>query len=122
MSRTKAWLENLAGGLPLSCFLRPAAVKFHVSANRLIALVATDLAVACAGSFALADSGGFFNLQALPSALFWVALALLAGYLIGRVRSDDRYALLVPVAIGSNGISVSAVAGPVLVSPAQPWF
>ncbi len=122
MSPTKAWLENLAGGLRLAFFLRPAAVQFHVSANHLIALVATDLAVACAGSFALADSGGFFNLQALPSALFWVALALLAGYLIGRVRSDDRYALLVPVAIGSIGIPVSAVASAVWFAADHRWF
>jgi Peptidase C13 family len=121
-SPAKAWLENLAGGLRLAFFRRPAPVQFHVSANHFIAIAASSLAASGACSFALAGLGGSFNLQALPSELFWVPLALLAGYLIGRVMKDDRYALLVPIAVGSIGIPLGIASSVIWFAADQRWF
>lgn len=110
-SAWRQWLENLLAGLRLTFFCPPAPFKFQASANNLIAIAATCLAVNGACAFALAgfDSGGFFNLRALPSAVFWVTLTLFAGYLSGQVMKDNRYALLIPIAVGSIGIPLSIV-------------
>ena len=106
-SAWRPWLENLAAGLRLAFFRRPAPLPFHVSANHFIAIAATGLAVNGACSFALAGFGGFFNLHALPAAVFWITLTLLAGYLSGQVMNDNRYALLIATAVGSIGIPLS---------------
>ncbi|MBI3528245.1 MAG: hypothetical protein HY067_09765 [Betaproteobacteria bacterium] len=103
----REWLENLTTGLRLAFFRRPASFPFHVSANHFIAIAATGLAVNFACSFALAGLDGFLDLHALPSVLFWVPLTLLSGYLSWQVMKDDRYALLIPIAVGSIGIPLS---------------
>jgi Peptidase C13 family len=111
----RAWLQNLAAGVRLAFFLRPAALPFHVSANQFIAIAASSLAVSIACSLALAGLDGFLNLQALPSEMFWVPLALLSGYLVGRLVHDSRYALLVPIAVGAIGI-------PLTIASSLVWF
>jgi hypothetical protein len=121
-SAWRQWLENLVTGLRLAFFRRPASFQFHVSANHFIAIAATSLAVSCACSFVLAGFGGVFNLQALPSELFWVPLALFAGYLIGRVMKDDRVALLVPIAVGSIGIPLSVASSVIWFAMDHSWF
>lgn len=122
VSPAKAWLENLRGGLRLAFFRRPATFQFHVSPNHFIAIAATWLAVSGACSFALVGFGGVFNLQALPSDLFWVPLALFAGYLIGRVMKDDRVALLVPIAVGSIGIALSVASSVIWFAADHRWI
>ena len=121
-SAAKAWLENLLGGLRLAVFHRPAGFQFHLTPNHFIAIAATWLAVAGACSFALAGFDGVFNPQALPSQLFWVPLALLAGYLIGRIINDDSVALLVPVAVGSIGIALSVASSAIWFAADQRWI
>ena len=120
----RQWLENLLTGLRLAFFFRPAPLQFHVSANHLIAIVATGLAVNFVCSIALAGfgSGGVFYPQALPSQLFWVPLALFAGYLSGQVMKDDRYALLIPIAVGSIGISLSIASSVIWFAADHRWF
>jgi Peptidase C13 family len=120
----RQWVENLVTGLRLAFFRRPAPFQFHVSANHFIAIAATCLAVNCACSFALAGfgPGGFFNLHALPSTVFWVTLTLFAGYLSGQVMKDDRYALLIPIAVGSIGIPLSIVSSVIWFAADHRWF
>ena len=114
-SPTQAWLANLAGGLRLAFFRRPGSFQFHVSANHFIAIAASSLAVSYICSFALAGFGGTFNLRALPSELLWLPLALFAGYLIGRVKNDERYVLLIPIALGAISI-------PLCIASSVIWF
>ena len=118
----KAWLENMYGGLRLVFFRDPAAIQFHVSPNHFIAIAATWLAVGCVSSYALAGIGGFFNPQALPSELFWVPLALLAGYLITRVMKDDVHALRVPIVVGSIGIAHSVASSVIWIAADHRWI
>ena len=121
-SAWRQWQDNLAAGLRLALFRRPAPSQFHVSANHLIAIAATCLAVNGACSFALVGFGGFFNLHALPSTVFWVTLTLFAGYLSGRVMNDDRYALLIPIAVGSIGIPLSIASSVIWFAADHRWF
>ena len=121
-SPAKAWLENLLGGLRLAFFRHPAAFQFHASPNHFIAIAATWLVVGGASSFALAGFGGVFNPQALPSELFWVPLALFAGYLIGRIMNDDSVALLVPIVVGSIGITLSVASSAIWFAADQRWI
>jgi hypothetical protein len=116
------WLGNLRAGLHLAFFRHRAAFQFHVSPNHFIAIAATSIAVSGACSFVLAGFGGLFNAQALPSELLWVPLALLAGYLVGRVMNDDGYALLVAIALGSIGIAFSVVSSAIWFAANQGWF
>ena len=105
-----AWLANLRGGLYLALFRAPGASPLHLSAPQLIAIVATSLAVSAVGEFVLASADTRFDPQAVASALLWVPLALLAGYLASRTIKDARYVLLIPIAAGSIGIPVTLVA------------
>jgi hypothetical protein len=118
----KAWAENLAGGVRLALFRKPAAFAFHASAIQFIAIALTGLAVNCACSFALAGFGGTFDLLALPSELFWVPLGLLAGYLVARVMKDENYALLVPIVVGSIGIVLTVAASLIWFAADRRWF
>ena len=108
-SPAKAWLENLAQGMRLAFFRRPAAFQFHVSANHFIAIAASSLAVSFICAFAPIGVDGFFNLQALPSEVFWVPLAVFAGYLVSRTMKDQVSVLLVPVAVAAIGIPFTIV-------------
>jgi hypothetical protein len=119
-SASRQWLDNLVAGLGLMFFRRPLR-QFHVSANHLIAIVATGLAVNCAGSFVLAGPGGFFNLYALPSTVFWVTLALLAGYLTARAMKDARFGLLIPIVMESISIPLSIVSSAMEFMAGQAW-
>ena len=118
----KAWRENLASGVRLAFFRRTAAYSFHVSAYQFVAIALSSLAVSCVCSFALAGFGGAFNLQALPSELFWVPLALLAGYFVARIMKDERFALLVPIALGSIGIVLTVAATLIWFAADHRWF
>jgi len=109
-SPLNAWLANLRGGLYLALLRRPGRVRFRLSTPQFIAIVATGLAVSTAGAFILAGADGRFDLQALPSELSWVPLTLLAGYLVSLALEDARYALLVPIAVGSMGVAFTLVA------------
>ena len=121
-SPVKAWLENLAEGVRLALFRRPAASGFHANANHLIAISATSLAVSFACSFAQVGFDGYFNLQALPSQMFWLPLSLLAGYLIGRVTPAPELVLLVPVAVGSIGIPLTIVSSAIWSAVDEQWL
>jgi hypothetical protein len=121
-SPMRQWLDNLRAGLYLAFFRRRAAFQFHVSPNHFIAIAATSIAVSGTCSFVLAGSGGLFDPQALPSELLWVPLALLAGYLVGRVMNDDGYALLVAIALGSIGIAFSVVSSAIWFAAGHGWF
>ncbi len=118
----KAWLENLAEGVRLALFRRPTAGGFHVNANQFIAIAATSLTVSFACSFAQVGFAGFFNLQALPSELFWLPLSLLAGYLIGRVTQAPGVVLLVPIAVGSIGIPLSIASSAIWSAVDHHWL
>jgi hypothetical protein len=118
----RAWLENLGSGLKLCFFRDPGALRLHASASQFIALAATSLAVSGASSFLQSGADGVFNPQALPSELLWVPLALLAGYLVGRVMKDERYALLVPIAVGSISIALTVAASVVWLSLDREWI
>ena len=118
----KAWLENLAEGVRLALFRRPTVSGFHVNANHFIAIAATSLAVSFACSFAQVGFGGFFNLQALPSELFWLPLSLLAGYLIGRVAQAPGLVLLVPIAVGSIGIPLTIASSAIWSAVDHQWL
>ncbi len=118
----QAWLANLAGGLRLAFFRRPGSFQFHVSANHFIAIAASSLAVSYVCSFSLAGFGGTFNLRALPSELLWLPLALFAGYLIGRVKNDERYVLLIPIAVGAIGIPLSIASSVIWFAADDAWF
>jgi hypothetical protein len=118
----RAWLQNLAVGVRLAFFRRPAALPFHVSANQFIAIAASSLAVSIACSLALAGLNGVLNLQALPSEMFWVPLALLAGYLVGRFVQDSRYVLLVPIAVGAIGIPLTIASSLVWFAAERHWL
>ena len=121
-SPAKSWMENLRGGLYLALFLHPARFRFHVSPNHFVAIAATSLAVSAGCSFVLAGSGGLFNLQALPSELLWVPLALLAGRMVARVMGEERLALLVAIAAGSIGIVFSVVSSVLWFASVRSWL
>src|SRR5580765_2355113 len=121
-SPAKSWLENLRGGLYLALFLHPARFRFHVSPNHFVAIAATSLAVSGACSFVLACSAGVFNLQALPSELLWVPLALLAGHMVARAMREERLALLVAIAAGSIGIVFSVVSSVLWFASVRTWL
>lgn len=121
-SAWRQWLENIRVGLRLTFFLSPAPFQFHVSSNHFIALALTYLTVNYACSYALTGPVGVFNLHALPSTLFWVTLALLAGYLTGQVMNDDRYVLLIPIAVGSIGIPLSIASSVIWFAAEQRGF
>jgi hypothetical protein len=118
----RSWLENLAVGLRLAFFLPPGRLRFHVGANHFIAVAATSLALNGACSLVLSGPDGSFNLLSLPSELFWVAPALLAGYLAGRVTQDAGLALLVPIAVGSIGIPFSFASSAFWFAADRGWF
>src|SRR5579859_5270429 len=121
-SPTRQWLDNLRAGLYLAFFRHRAAFQFHVSPNHFIAIAVTSIAVSGVCSFVLAGSGGLFNPQALPSELLWAPLALLAGYLVGRVMTDRGYTLLVAIALGAIGIAFSVVSSAVWYAVDHGWF
>ncbi len=121
-SPARQWLDNLRAGLYLAFFRHRAPFQFHVSPAHFIAMAATSIAVSGAFSFVLAGPGSLFNAQALPSELLWVPLALLAGYLVGRVTTDDSYALLVAIALGSIGIAFSVVSSAIWFAVDQGWL
>ena len=118
----KAWLANLRAGARLAFFRRPDASQFRVSANHFIAIVASSLAISYACSLALVGMGGFFNLRALPSELFWIPLALLAGYLVGHASKDPRHTLLVPIVVGSISIPLTVASSLVWYAVEHRWL
>ncbi|MEO8163907.1 MAG: C13 family peptidase [Betaproteobacteria bacterium] len=118
----RAWLQNLRAGLYLALFRRPATVVFHPGAQQFIALVATSLVVSGAWSFVLAGDGGVFDPQALSSELLWVPLALLAGYAVSRVMQNDAYVLLIAVAVGSIGITLTFLASAIWFVAQHGWI
>ena len=85
-------------------------------------MAATSLAVSGVCSFVLAGFDGFFNLRALPSELFWIPQALLAGYLIGLALKDEKPVLLIPIALGSMGITLSIASSAIWFAVDQRWF
>lgn len=103
---------NLRSGLCLAFFQPITANRLSVSVEQLIALVLIDLLLTFAADFLAAGVHGRFNLWALPGALFYLPLTLLAGYLIGCVARDPRLALTLPVALLSAGqyVSIATVA------------
>jgi hypothetical protein len=103
----KDWLQNLGAGVRLALFRRPVEGEIRSSGGQLIAIAASGLVVSFACSFFVNGAEGSFDLQALPSELFWLPLALLAGYLVGHLTRDERYALLIPIAIGAIGIPLT---------------
>ncbi|HVY04370.1 MAG TPA: C13 family peptidase [Burkholderiales bacterium] len=98
---------NLAAGIRATLFLRVTASAFRADAGQLIALALVSLAVDFASAVALSGVDGTIDAGALPSALLWIPLVLLAGHLGARVTKDARYTLLVPVLAGSMGIVFS---------------
>ena len=118
----RAWLANLSGGVRLAFFRRPDVVAFHVDAFQLIAIALSSLAVSCVCSLLLAGFDGTFNLQALPSELFWIPSALLAGYVVAGTMKDARFALLVPIAVGSIGIVLTLAASLVWFAVDRGWL
>jgi Peptidase C13 family len=113
---------NLVGGLRLAFFLKAPAVRFQVSAGQLCALALLGLLLNVFGSMLLVGAEGYVNFQALPSALFGVLTLLFAGLLIARCLKDDRYTLLIPVAVASIGITLGVVAYLFYFAQAQHWF
>lgn len=121
-SPVTAWLRNLRAGLFLVLFRRPAAVALHASPQQFISLVATSLVVSGACSYVLAGDGAVFNAQALPSELFWVPLAMLGGYFVGRVMRDEAYAMIVTTAVGAIGIPLTLVASAIWFAVGHGWL
>ncbi|HEX7954201.1 MAG TPA: C13 family peptidase [Burkholderiales bacterium] len=113
------WLQNLGAGVRLALFRRPVAGEIRISAGHLIAITASGLFVSFACALFVNGAEGSFDLQALPSELFWLPLALLAGYLVGRLTQDERYALLIPIAIGAIGIPLTIASNAVWVLAAS---
>jgi Peptidase C13 family len=113
---------NLLGGLRLAFFLNAPAGRFRVSGGQLCALAVVGLLLNFFGSMLLIGTEGFFNFQALPSALFGVLTLLFAGLLIARCLKDDRYILLIPVAMVSIGITVGVAAYLLYFALALQWF
>ncbi|MEQ1881102.1 MAG: C13 family peptidase [Burkholderiales bacterium] len=113
---------NLLSGLRLALFLDAPAGRFLVSAGQLCALAMLGLLLNFFGSMLLVGSEGFFNFQALPSALFGVLALLFAGLLMARCLKDNRYTLLIPVAMASIGITIGVAAYLFYFALAQKWF
>lgn len=103
-------LGNLAAGARLLFFLRTDAGRFRADANQLIALVALGLAVNVAAAVAFVGADGYFDIHALPSAMFGVLLVLLAGHVIGAIVRDRRLAILIPVAVASAAFTLNVIA------------
>lgn len=118
----KDWLRNLAAGVSLALFRRPGAHAIRTSANHLIAVAASSLFVSFACSYALVGAQGSVNLQALPTEVFWLPLALLAGYLIGRVTQDAGQALRVAIVVGAIGIPLTIVSSAIWSAAGLRWL
>ena len=101
---------NLLCGLRLAFFRRVSLDRLDVTVEQLIALALIDLAFAFAFDLTSAGFPGRFNWWALPGALFYLPLTLLAGHWISRVAQQPRLGLAVPIALLSAAQYVSIAA------------
>ncbi|MBC7944374.1 MAG: peptidase [Burkholderiales bacterium] len=90
---------NLKSGVRLAALMvrRLRLADFRVSPDQLIALATLQLTLNLLVSVAANGSDGVLNPAALPGEIFFIALLLLAGYLIARLQGDMSLALAIPV-------------------------
>ena len=119
---SRGFSGNLAAGARLLLFLPARASQFESSANQLIALVALSLVVNVAAGFAFVGAEGFFDVHALPSAVFGILLALFAGHVIGGVLRDRRFGMLIPVAVASAAVVLNIIADCLWLAVDQGWI
>jgi hypothetical protein len=106
----QGFLGNLAAGARLLFFRRTDPLRFRADANQLIALVALGVVVNVAAGVAFVGTDGFFDFHALPSAVFGILLALVAGHVIGGILRTRQPAMLIPVAVASAALTLNVIA------------
>ncbi|HEY5930158.1 MAG TPA: C13 family peptidase [Burkholderiales bacterium] len=119
---SRGFAGNLAAGARLVFFLKAGASRFDATANQLIALVALGLVVNVAAGFAFVGTEGFFDVHALPSAVFGILLVLLAGHVIGGVLDDRRFGMLIPVAVAAAAVILNIIADCLWLAVDRGWI
>jgi hypothetical protein len=122
MNGVSAFLRNLAAGVRFAFFLRVPPANLHASAGQFVAIATTSVLVSLVTAIALTGLQGSFDAQALPGEAAWVPLALLAGYLSVKLTGDERFALLIPLVVGSIGIVFSILSTAVWFALARGWL
>lgn len=112
--------RNLLSGLRLSLLMlrRLRVADFRVSPDQLVLLCALQLLLTLAIGMISIDSNGVFNPAGLSDEVFFIALLVLAGYLIARLHGEMQMALAVPIValsvapvFGVAYLSLAALAG-----------
>ncbi|MDQ3195193.1 MAG: C13 family peptidase [Pseudomonadota bacterium] len=111
---------NLKSGVRLAALMvrRLRRADFRVSPDQLVALAIVQLMLNLLVSLTANGSGGVLNPAALPGEIFFIALLVLAGYLIARMQGDMSIALAIPVVALTTApaftvvyLGVAAIAG-----------
>lgn len=120
--RASVFADNLRAGVRAVFFRRVDASSFRGGGGQLIALVALGLQLNFAAAFAFVGPEGYFNYEALPSAVFGVLLVLFAGWIIARARGERRLAWAVPIAMASAAISLNIIADALWIAIDRGWL
>lgn len=91
--------KNLLAGLRVAVLRRPSLAEFSVSVEQLVLLSLVYLFTCFAADFVVAGRNGYFDLAALPNALFLVLTLLLVGHLLARLEKDPEFTLALPVVL-----------------------
>ena len=122
MNGTSAFLQNLGAGVRFAFFMRVPVARLHASAGQFVAIAVTSILVTLATAIMLTGLQGSFDAKALPGEAAWIPLALLAGYLSVALTRETRFALLIPVVVGSIGIVFSVLSTAVWYALGRGWL
>lgn len=107
-------VKNLISGLRLALFRKVSLGDFHISLNQAVYLIALDLALAFGSDCLASPRPAEINFYAFPLYTFYLALLLLAAYLIGRLLGKSRAMLSLLVLVESSALWLS-LAGVLLI-------
>lgn len=96
-----ALARNFLAGLRAAFFLRVDAARWQARPGQFVALVAVSILASFASAFLLTGPAGRIDIHALPSEVFWIPLALLAGYLGARAARSEKLVWQIPVLAGA---------------------
>lgn len=103
-SFVRGLVQNLKAGLRAAAFLKVDPSHLSISAEQVLGLVAADLVISFFLSLAYAGADGNFNVEYLPSAVFYLPLMIIAAYWIASLESRQELRLSLPIAWISAGL------------------
>jgi hypothetical protein len=115
-------LRNLRAGLRVALFRRVESTDWAASAGQFLALVLAGLVVQLLGDIAVEGSDGAFNFLALPRAMWYVPLILLAGYLISLREAAPRLLLLIAIMFAAASLPYDLAFEALDAADAWSWF